>query len=140
MQSALEYGITAYGRADKTKKIKLQSVQNSLLKIIFKKEKLYSTKDLYKHVQVLNLPHLTTKNICSFIHKYKDSLIKEKVCPYELRKKSIKTEKYKTTKGQKTIDYYGIKLYADLPTEIKELHDHKKFKEELKGWLKKQLG
>lgn len=135
-QSALEYGITAYGRADKTKKQRLETVQNTLLKIIYKKEKKYPTKELYKNLGILKLDHLHTRNLCTYIHKNKNIYIKEKICDYKLRGEKINIERYKTTKGQKSIKFCGIKLYSKLPKTIKNQENSEKFKLELKSWLK----
>lgn len=57
-QSALEYGICAYGRADTSTLDKLRVVQNTLLKIIYFKERRFSTESLYKNLDVLNFDSL----------------------------------------------------------------------------------
>lgn len=135
-QSALEYGICAYGRADKTILAKLNVVQNLLLKLIYKKERRFPTINLYNDLKVLNLEKLYQKNICSHIHQHKDKLINYKEVPYSLRKTNIiERPKCKTTKGQKYIMYVGLGLYNKLPHEIKIEDKAQNFKYKLKDWL-----
>ncbi|KAL1447231.1 hypothetical protein WDU94_005431 [Cyamophila willieti] len=136
VQSALEYGISAYGRADKTTLHKLETIQKCLLKIIYKKEKRYPTKDLFKELKVLDINKLLTKNVCTYVHRNKTELIQYTEHSYQLRTKNLKIDRFKTSKGQKSINYEGIKQYYKLPDSLKDTIDTKKFKLELKTWLK----
>ncbi|KAL1447954.1 hypothetical protein WDU94_013930 [Cyamophila willieti] len=133
VQSALEYGIAAYGRADKSHNRKLESIQNTLLKIIYKKNRLYPTKDLYKNLGILNRKNLYIKNVCTLIHQNQDKFVKQKFSKYQLRRINLRIEKCLTNKGQKSIKYNGIKLYSEIPTKIKQVKDIKIFKKEIKG-------
>uniref|UniRef100_A0A8D9AEA5 Uncharacterized protein n=1 Tax=Cacopsylla melanoneura TaxID=428564 RepID=A0A8D9AEA5_9HEMI len=136
IQSALEYGICAYGRADPTILDKLKTAQNIVLKIIYKKEKRFSTNILYKELNILNVEKLFQKNICAVIHKKRDTLLRTKELNYNLRRINLETPRCKTKKGQKAIEYIGIKLYETIPPEIKQLDKIKSFKNQLKLWLK----
>uniref|UniRef100_A0A8D8VUT1 Uncharacterized protein n=1 Tax=Cacopsylla melanoneura TaxID=428564 RepID=A0A8D8VUT1_9HEMI len=140
VQSALEYGVCGYGRADKTLKKSLEVIQNSLLKIIYRKNKRYSTSALYKNMKVLNLNNLFFKNICTHVYQNKNTLIKYKEHNYKLRTPNIQMDRFRTTKGQHAVNYIGIKLYSTIPQKIKNHENDKKFKLELKGWLKKVQG
>lgn len=137
IQSAIEYGICGYGRADQTQLKQLKTTQNIILKIIYKKEQRYPTETLYTELKVLNVEKLFHKNIISFVHKNRDNLIKtSNNHEHQLRNRGAIIPMYKTKKGQKSINYIGIKLYEKTPQNIKEIADLKKFKIDLKTWLK----
>lgn len=135
-QSALEYGICVYGRADSTTLDKLRVVQNTLLKIIYFKERRFSTEILYKELGVLKFELLFKKNICSHVHTNKTQLIKYKETKYSFRERNPITVKCKTSKGQKSLEYLGIKYYESLPHSLKEIEKIDIFKLKLKEHLK----
>lgn len=136
VQSALEYGICAYGRANQTNLQKLQRVQNILLKILHKKNPRYSTVELYTNTKVLNIKKLFQKNICTHIHENKENFIKPRKHTYSIRKTNLVTRKCTTTTGQLSLKFIGVKLYENIPKEIQHERDVKKFKMLLKSWLK----
>lgn len=137
IQSAIEYGICSYGRADPTLLKSLKTTQNMILKIIYKKKQRYPTQTLYAELEVLNIEKLFQKNVISFVHSNRDSLIKiTDNHEYHLRHRSAITPLYKTKKGQKAIDYIGVKLYEKVPQNFKEIREIKTFKTTLKTWLK----
>lgn len=136
IQSAIEYGSCAYGRADPTHLKKLKTTQNILLKIIYNKKMRYPTIPLYKELEVLNVEKIIQKNIISYVHKNRFSLLKLKEVNYNLRKIKLNVPNCKTKKGQKAIEYLGIKAYESIPEEIRQIQDLKSFKTKLKTWLK----
>lgn len=136
IQSAIEYGSCSYGRADPTLLKKLKTTQNMLLKIIYNKNMRFSTKNLYKELEILNVDKLFQKNICSYVHKNRFSLLKTKETTYNLRKVNLVVPHCRTKKGQKVVEYLGIKLYETIPEEIKQIQELKLFRSKLKIWLK----
>lgn len=132
-QSTLEYAICAYGRASFTALSKLKTVQNSLLKIILNKVRLYPTVQLYKNAKVLNVAGLFSKNICLFVYKYK--LVTFTDHQYNLRRKNVHIPRMNTNRGQKSISFMGVKLFQSLPIDIKEETNPIIFKIKLKIWL-----
>lgn len=139
VQSAIEYGICAYGRADKNTLHKLEVVQKSLLKIIYWKTRRFSTSELFKQLSILNVEKLFTKNICTYIHRNRKDLVKYTEHKYKLRTRNLQFDRYKTSKGQKSIKFLGLKQYDQIPENIKIITDIGKFKLELKNSLKKSL-
>ncbi|KAL1446339.1 hypothetical protein WDU94_005523 [Cyamophila willieti] len=135
VQSVLEYGLCVYGRADPTVKQKLKSVQNLILKIIYRKNNLFSTERLYRELQVLDLENLFKKNICAYVHKNRTELLATMEHGYNTRRQNIIIPKFSTAKGQKSIQYIGIKMYEKIPDIFKLENDCKKFKSNLKDWL-----
>ncbi|KAL1446508.1 hypothetical protein WDU94_003566 [Cyamophila willieti] len=136
IQSAIEYGICAYGRANPSFMKKLKTAQNIILKIIYKKENRFSTHKLYEELNILNIDKLFQKNLGTFVHKKKDNLLKTKDHKYNLRTKGLVIPKCNTNIGQKQIDFIGIKIYQKIPTEIKLIEEIKPFKMKFKEWLK----
>lgn len=135
IQSALEYGICAYGRADSSYLKKLKSAQNILLKIIHKKIRLFPSERLYKELKVLNIDRLFKKNLCSHVHKNKDKLLRISEHRHNIRRRNLLVPKCKTKKGQKSITYLGIKMYESIPQDIQQIGELKNFKFKLKHWL-----
>lgn len=135
VQSILEYGVCAYGRADPTILGKLCTVQNLILKILYKKDRRYSTEKLYDELKVLDVKYLFIKNICSHVHKNKSTFIKYTTNQYSLRQKNLIMPKQNTKKGQKNIHFLGLQLYENLSPKLKHIEDTKKFKRELKLFL-----
>lgn len=135
VQSALEYGICAYGRADDTHLKKLKTTQNTILKIIYKKHRLFNTERLYKDMEILNINKLFHKNICYHIHKYKDNLIQYTEHNYSLRQRNANLPRPFSSKGTKTIRYLGVKIFNQLPEEIKAEEKRDLFKILVKRWL-----
>lgn len=135
VQSVLEYGICCYGRADPTTLQHLKIAQNCVLKIIFWKDSMYSTRKLYEELEVLSLTNLFYKNIVVHIHKNREKYIQYSDHPYKLRKNNLIIQYCKTKKGQKSLNHLGIKIYQKLPDSIKE-EENKSFKNKIKDWLK----
>ncbi|KAL1447745.1 hypothetical protein WDU94_009825, partial [Cyamophila willieti] len=117
-QSSLEYGICAYGRANKTTLESIKVTQNTILKIIFKKDRLFSTDSLYRETKILNINCLFKRNICTYIFKNKDKVMNYSEHTYNLRRKKPILPRKNTSKGQLSIDYLGIKIFENLPIEI----------------------
>lgn len=139
VQSVLEYGIIAYGRADQSNIQNLKVIQNLILKLLYKKKKRFSTKRLYGELDVLNIENLFKKNVCIKVHKNKDKLISYIDYKYSLRNKNPIVNKCNTKKGQKSIKFLGLKLYKSLPDDLQSCKTKDKFKSLLKDWLKKNV-
>lgn len=135
VQSVLEYGINVYGRANKTVIEKLNIIQRSILKILYRKNRRYSTIELHKNLSILNITKLFYKNIGIIIHKNKSKYIKSTEHSHSLRKKNLILPICTTNTGQKTIEFIGPKFYEKIPREVKEAKDLKTFKYKLKKWL-----
>lgn len=135
-QSIIEYAICCYGRADPTLLYYLNTAQNSILKIIYRKEILYSTEKLYRELDVLPMHKLFLKNMCSFIHKNKTKYIKHTEHKHQLRSRNLDIKKFKTKKGQKSMEFLGVKLYQNVPEEIRNFALDKLFKLKLRDWLR----
>lgn len=132
-QSTLEYAICAYGRANNNALSELKVVQNTLLKIILRKVRLYSTVQLYKEAKVLNIVSLFNKQACLFV--YKHNLVTFTEHQYNLRKRNVQIPRKNTSKGQKSISFTGVKIFQKLPQNIKEEPNFIVFKIKLKTWL-----
>ena len=75
-QLILQYGITAWGGLGIVASNKILRAQKTIIKIILKKPKTYSTTQLYKEFNVLSVQKLFQRNSLYFI--YKMNLIKFK--------------------------------------------------------------
>ncbi|KAL1446362.1 hypothetical protein WDU94_005518 [Cyamophila willieti] len=125
-----------YGRAGSKILAELEVIQKSILKIIFKKDRRYSSDLIFKNLNVCNITNLFIKNISFYIYKNEEQIIKYKEQNYNLRNKSVVIRKCRTTKGQKSIEYIGPKIYLQIPEEFRTENNFKTFKQKIKNWLK----
>uniref|UniRef100_A0A8D8UM53 Uncharacterized protein n=1 Tax=Cacopsylla melanoneura TaxID=428564 RepID=A0A8D8UM53_9HEMI len=102
---------------------------------MYKKDKLFHTESLYKELNILDVNGLFHKNICYHIHKYKDNLIQYTEHNYSLRQKNANLPRPHSSKGKKTIKYLGIKIFNQLPEDIKNEQKKTIFKILVKNWL-----
>lgn len=132
-QSSIEYAICAYGGASKTALNRLSVAQKLILKIIFNRNRLFSTESLFREAKVMNITKLFQRNVCSFVHK--NVAIQYSTHQYGLRNKNICLPRKKTATGQKSVLYLGIKTYSQLPNEVKSEDNLVSFKILLKQHL-----
>lgn len=78
-----------------------------------------------------------SSRICvSFIHKNKTKYIKHTEHKHQLRSRNLDIKKFKTKKGQKSMEFLGVKLYQNVPEEIRNFALDKLFKLKLRDWLR----
>lgn len=120
VESLLRYGITAWGGAYKTTLKPLQVIQNYILKIIFKKNKLYSTKGLYNE-KLFNIRQLYILSSCIYMHKREKSelLIGHQHNTRSKSNKNVTIPKSQKTLNLKFLNTFASKCYNLLPLNIK---------------------
>jgi Reverse transcriptase (RNA-dependent DNA polymerase) len=142
VQSILQYGITGWGGAYDSHIKRLNTIQNKILKIILKKDVLYSTELLYSETEVLQVRKLYAKFLIKHTHNNTNS--KDKAItdtrPINTRSKSSKNlDLIRVKKGitQRHGLYLGPKLYNSLPLKIRNSKSPKLFNKLSHEWLKK---
>jgi len=68
--SMINYGIELYDKENSKWIIQLQKTQNRLLKILFKKDKLYRTNKIHKDSKILKINDLAQARLLLIIHKF----------------------------------------------------------------------
>ena len=126
IESIFRYGIIVWGGMYKTLLQPLNTLQNYILKIIFKKPKLYHTSLLYS-VDVLNIRCLYILSVNKFMNRLNNLSIKHSVNTRCRQMGNLSMPYNKKTLCLKSIVYLGPKLHNILPLQIRQLKANKKF-------------
>lgn len=136
VESLLRYGILVWGGLYNNALYKLNTVQKFILKIIYKKNKTYSTKLLFSE-ETPNIRTLYMITICVYIH-IRNSLREHIDHSYDTRSKLNKKLKIPLNHKNinlKYINYLAPKIYNLLPNVMKEIKNKKKFKKECNKYI-----
>ena len=68
--SRIKYGINIYGQAGSTKMLKIQTLQNQLLKVLSEKKYRYPTEKLHKEFNLLLVKDIANQELLTFVHNY----------------------------------------------------------------------
>ena len=68
--SRIKYGLCVYGQACQNKMKRIQTLQNQLLKVLSRKNYLFSTDKLHDEFELLKVNDLTKQEIATFVHNY----------------------------------------------------------------------
>lgn len=135
VESQLKYGIIAWGGAYNTHIKNLENVQKWILKIIYRKNRNYSSEALFQLAKVANIRQLfaialiieqkNNKNKQPVFHKY----------PTRYKDKSVIVPNVGTTFVQRSSYFLGPRIYNQITPEIKNINSLKLFKKRVKDWL-----
>lgn len=134
-ESIIRYGITIWGGLYNNALNHLEITQNTILKIIFQKEKRYSTDLLYNETGLFGVRKLYTYECLLWMFKSPPNILNHK---YRTRWKtnfSVQTPFFRKSHTQRFIFYYGPRLYNMLPSFIKNIKNKNRLKKELKIFL-----
>ena len=142
----IKYGIELYGTAKPIHLNKVQVLQNKLLKILFKRNKRDSPRELLKEKGILNCRNLNKYFLLLFIYKQQNNLLPvvfrnyfthtSETHNYETRQRNnIHISYCRTDIGQTSTCYFGAKLWNSLPVKIKESTSLSIFKTKCKNYL-----
>lgn len=129
VESILRYCIIVWGGAYNNALHELMVSQNTIMKIIYKKNRRYPTNNLYGEANVLPLRALFVHCCLNYLHKIEEILPKSEN-KYNIRSMAlIRTPLYIKSHTQRIITYFAPKFFNMLPENIKKyLHLKKKFK------------
>ena len=127
--SRIQYGIEIYGSASKTQLSRLQTMQNKLLKVLTKQNRLYSTDALHRDLKILKVEHIYQQSVLRFVH---NCVIESPIEVFEnyftsrdhvhghntRGSHNLVTHRARSQMGQKTTHYTGAKLWNNLGQEI----------------------
>jgi hypothetical protein len=138
----ISYAIEVYGTATSTYITKIQTMQNKLLRILTKKNRLYSTDKLHTELNILKVKDVYKKAILGFVY----SCVMEDPIPafttyystqhnrYNTRNANdLTTFRSKTNWGQTTIHSTGARLWNSLPSEAKKTNSKYAFRKLLQN-------
>lgn len=140
VESLIRYGLVAWGGLYQNSLTPLNVVQNYILKIIYRRNKRFSSALLYSET-ILDVRSLFALSTCSFIHK--NSKLKIPVNHiYNTRNnlnKHLVIPVNNTSKNLRSLTYLGPKLYNLLPLEIRSLPSLKKFNIKCKLYIAQNI-
>lgn len=142
-----EYCSTVIFMGTDEMKSRLQKMQNRAMRVILLCNKLTPIKDMLGSLKWLSVNQRTIMNVLIFIFKIKNGLLPKylsthiryvgEVQPFRLRNaRDFRLNTYKNKKTQNMLIYKGLKLYNEIPNNIKAEGNFKRFKSELITYIK----
>jgi hypothetical protein len=134
--SILSYGIEFWGNSKDVSilfKLQKQAIRTLLLL-----NRTHSCRNAFPNLKILTLTNVYIYKLSILIHRKRNILaVPQNIHYHNIRSKNeLRLPKVHLTVTQKGPLYNGIKIYNHLPSDIKHLEQLKKFKLQLKKWLK----
>ena len=136
VESLCRYGIIVWGGLYNNALKPLMVAQNTILKIILKKNRLYSTNLLYTK-RICNVRSIFIISTCCFVHKHTETKQYINHC-YSTRNRAnqhLATPMNRKNINKKFMNYLGPKFYNLLPLNIKIIKNIKKFRSVCKLYI-----
>lgn len=136
VESIIRYCIIVWGGTFKSTLCNLEIIQKSILKVILKKHRRFSSRRLFEEADVFNVKQiymyqcllwLTNKNLTFRTHSYNTRTIASRVMDIPL---------VRLSHNQKFVSFIAPKLYNQLPSEIKNITNTKTMKNHLKLFVR----
>nr|CAI5843344.1 unnamed protein product [Callosobruchus analis] len=99
----------------------LQTVQNILLKIIIHKNKLFSTKLLYKDAKVFKIKHIYIYQYLLKVHYTQSKYSQLTTQTRPVAEFNLETNVFKRSLTQRSFFYYGPRYLNKLPGTLKQI-------------------
>ena len=136
-----------YGMCDKTTLEVIHTKQNKLLKILYRKDHRFSTNALYNELGLLKCMDVHKLYTYMFVYKQQNNMLPSVFNNYYAKNHTIFTRStrqsndlhlpfFRLSGGQKSLKYYGAKIWNDLPTDIKNIVSLSALKQSLVLMLK----
>ena len=134
--SRISYGIEVFGNASDMCISKLQVIQNKLLKLALRIDRLTPTNTLHNNMKLLKISDIHKYKVIIFVNncvtglcpKYFTSYFIQRENPYDLRSTGLHVPRSRTTLGSLGVYSHGAKLWNGLPDNIKTVIHQKNFK------------
>ena len=144
----LRYGVASWGSAKNTALDKLKILQNKIIRYLTRSSRFTNVENHYKKLNILKLDDLYYLEVAKFIHRGVNNMLPltfdEFFRPidhqHNTRTKSnciFSLPKVRTDFGKQSIKFSAIKIWSDLPAEIKSIEDRKVFGFNVKKFLLK---
>jgi hypothetical protein len=136
------YGIITWGSAYKNALQPLNVVHRTLVRIILNQDYIEGiyTNDLFKKLMILNIEQLYNKLSTSKIYMIKNQLVPHNknnnntIVTWNMNDGNFILFKPNTVMIKIFYIYMGIKLFNELPNNVKIINNNRKFKLEIKKW------
>lgn len=137
VESRLSYGILSWGGIMYSHLKKLDILQKYFLKIIFNKERTYSTNALFREIKMFDIRQLFFQKTIIYQFRNKNNLSFPEHS-YNTRSRTNETAQTQTSQksiGQRCYTYLAPKFYNYLPMALKNILSLNKFKKEAKLFI-----
>lgn len=141
----LMYLIEIWGSATKTKLGELQTIQNKIIKLLFRYPYLTPTTQIYKETKLLNIKQLYIYSTCILVRKILKNQIhtnlafakQREITKRNTRRASFLVLPKPRTKnyGKKIFTYEGAQYYNKIPSNIKNVNSFNAFKTKLSAYV-----
>jgi len=142
----IKYGIELYGTCSAKLMKRIQTEQNKILKILYKKDFRYNTNKLHGELSLLKCQDIHNFFISIFVYKQQSSTLPKVFKNYFIvtedlgrrqtrQSKELFIKRYRTKGGEKCIKCIGAKLWNDIDNEIKKVSTLSMFKVNYKKYL-----
>lgn len=136
VESILSYCITIWGGLFNNVLRNLQVVQNTILKVIFKKPRLHATSALYAESRLLDIRNIYTYNCLLWLYNNKDYARVENIyMTRTMANQHIIVPLVKRAHLQRFVFYLVPHFYNLIPQELKTIGNKNKYKRKLKSYL-----
>ena len=135
VESQLRYGILAWGGAYNSHLKNAETLQKWVLKIMYRKEIMYPSDNLFQLACVLDIRQLYCSAILVEQKKQNSKYPIEHHYSTRYRDKSYQVPRVSKTISQRCYTYLGPRLYNILPTNIKAINSIDNFKNKIRKWL-----
>lgn len=133
VESHINYGILGWGSVAKYILKRVEIVQKTIIKIMYKKPTTYPTDQMYKETKIMDSRQLFFVQCNIQQHKNKQNLTQPSH-NYNIRHNNYVVPYMKKTVGQKSYTYLGPKLYNSLPLFLKSITSQNSFKYQIKQY------
>ena len=138
--SRIKYGIQIYGTCASSLLNKLQIIQNKLMKLLLKLDRLTSTNDVHSRLDILKVKHIHELHVIDFVNNcelkrnpsYFDEYFKGPNSHYNLRDRGIHIPGFNKVFSELSVKVIGARLWNDLPDHIKQHRYKLNFKKHIK--------
>lgn len=129
VESIIRYGILVWGGLYESSLYKLNIIQKYILKIIYRKNRLFPTHLLFDR-ETVNVRTIYIFTVCSYIHSRADlkPLIDHSYETRTRQTKQIRLQMSTNNLNLRYVTYFGPKLYNLLPLEVRNCVKLKQFK------------
>lgn len=134
-ESIIRYGIIIWGGLYNVTLRNLEVMQNTIIKIICKKERQYSTEILYQEVDLLSVRKLYTYESLLWMFKIQMHTLEHNYNTRWNENTAVEIPLFHKSHSQRFIFFFGPKLYNKLPKNIKSIKKKEKYKVELKKFV-----
>lgn len=132
-ESIIRYGLIIWGGLYNTTLRNLEVIQNTIIKIIFKKNRRYSTEMLYKDADLFNVRKLYVYESLLWMCKAQEhSRYYNNYDTRGNRNLPVEVPFFRKSHTQRFIFFFGPKFYNKLPAKVKNIKNKGRLKKELK--------